>query len=142
MAGVGVVRSFIRTRYGCDFCKKIGGSAGHMAKHERGCTNNPQRVCAMHRIATGGNEQTLSVNNLKMALAEGGFPFLEAAADRCPACILAALRQSWVAPEPNEPWPQELQDGRENFVFKEAVKAMWDEHHANEAEQHGYYGGY
>lgn len=121
------MRSFVRTRYGCDFCKKIGGSKFHMAKHERGCTNNPNRVCAMHRLATDDSEAVLSVANLKAALAEGGFPFLEAAAENCPACILAALRQSWIAPEPNEPWPTEPQDGREAFVFKDRVKAMWDE---------------
>jgi hypothetical protein len=132
------MRSFVRTRYGCDYCKKIGGSAFHMRKHEAGCTNNPGRVCSMHKIAAG-REQELSMDELKQALAEGGFRALDEAAEHCPACILAALRQSWVAPDPGEPWPEEPQDGREKFNFKEAVRSMWAEHNASEAEQHGAY---
>ena len=34
-------------RYYCDFCKKAGGSAGAMAKHEKHCTNNPNRYCRL-----------------------------------------------------------------------------------------------
>lgn len=131
------MRSFIRTRYGCDFCKKVGGSAFHMRKHEAGCTNNPNRACSMHHIATDC-EQTLSVANLKQALAEGGFPFLEAAAEGCPACILAGLRQSWVAPPVGEPRPQEPEDGREKFDFKKAVQSMWDEHNSSREHERYY----
>jgi len=34
-------------RYYCDFCKKSGCAAGHMKKHEKHCTLNPDRVCRM-----------------------------------------------------------------------------------------------
>lgn len=131
------MRSFIRTRYGCDFCKKVGGSAFHLRKHEAGCTNNPNRVCTMHKIAADC-DPSLSVENLKQALAEGGFPFLESAADGCPACILSGLRQSWVAPPNGEPWPDEPQDGRQNFNFKSAVASMWDDYNSSRAADGDY----
>lgn len=131
------MRSFVRTRYGCDFCKKVGGSKFHMAKHEAGCTNNPERVCALHHFVTGGEEAAPSVAELREALAMGGWPLLREVSHDCPACKLAALRQSWVKPEPGEPWPDEPQDGRENFQFKKERDEIWSAH--NEAQDHGYY---
>lgn len=131
------MRSFLRTRYGCDFCKKVGGSKPHMIKHEAGCTNNPNRDCSMHHIATGGGIQVLSVANLKRALSEGGFPFLKEAAENCPACILAGLRQSeWGEGAETGAWGQPVDDGRDAFDFKKAVGAMWDEHNANQESGH------
>jgi len=35
-------------RYKCDFCKKSNCSGPSVKKHERGCTNNPARICGMH----------------------------------------------------------------------------------------------
>lgn len=121
------MRSFVRTRYGCDFCKKIGGSKHHMAKHEAGCTNNPNRLCSLHQYAAPDDEAP-TVVQLLAALADGGYPKLVEASHGCPACKLAALRQSFVAPQPGEPWPQEPNDGRDQFDFKKEVKAMWDNH--------------
>ena len=34
-------------RYYRDFCKKSGGSAYHMRRHESACTANPNRQCGM-----------------------------------------------------------------------------------------------
>ncbi len=33
--------------YYCDHCKKKGLAAGHMNKHEKRCTNNPNRECGL-----------------------------------------------------------------------------------------------
>lgn len=91
-------------RYKCDYCKKAGCSGGHIAKHERKCTANPNRVCGMcalvgeaqHTMAelfvpistaiayfkpTPGEPEEIDVSGLR-ELTKG-----------CPACILAALRQ-------------------------------------------------
>lgn len=135
------MRSFIRTRYGCDHCKKVGGSAHHMRKHEAGCTNNPNRVCSMHRFVSE-DDSAPSMDELKAALADGGYPKLVEVSHNCPACKLAALRQSWVAPDPGEPWPQEPQDGRQSFDYRDEVKAMWSDYRDVERDSGPtYYGG-
>jgi hypothetical protein len=33
--------------YYCEFCKKKGLSGGHVSKHEKRCTNNPNRECGL-----------------------------------------------------------------------------------------------
>jgi hypothetical protein len=128
------MRSFIRTRYGCDYCKKVGGSKRHMAKHEEGCTNNPSRVCRLHEVVTGGEEIPPTVQELMTALEDGGYPLLVEVSHNCPACKLAALRQSWVKPDDDEPWPAEPQDGREKFDFKAELASVWSEHNSRERE--------
>lgn len=37
-------------RYYCEFCKKSGGHAGAMRKHEKHCTMNPDRECRMCKM--------------------------------------------------------------------------------------------
>ncbi len=81
-------------RYKCDFCGKTSGSGGHMARHEKHCTLNPQRVCRVCK-ETGLEEQDMAT--LIAALGTGdaaGVKALESLAERCPACMLAAIRQS------------------------------------------------
>ncbi|MES2634076.1 MAG: hypothetical protein V4669_13965 [Pseudomonadota bacterium] len=51
------MKTIKRWRYYCDFCKKSGGQGAAMAKHERGCTLNPARVCR-HCALTGGDSPT------------------------------------------------------------------------------------
>lgn len=108
-------------RYWCDFCKKTGGSATHMKKHESRCTNNPNRVCGMctemikqeqpklselvailpnvkqfeckEEGLVGNTYITMDQNAAKHAT-EKIMPALRDAAGNCPACILAAIRQS------------------------------------------------
>lgn len=126
------MREFMRKRYGCDHCKKVGGSKYHMARHEAGCTNNPNRICSLHKFVTDGNPAP-SVSELIEALKTGGYKKLVEVSDNCPVCKLAALRQSFVMPEPGEPWPDEPQDGRERFNFKEELSSLWaDVNLANE----------
>ncbi len=40
-------------QYKCDFCGKKGYSKGHMNKHERHCTMNPDRACRMCVLVHG-----------------------------------------------------------------------------------------
>jgi hypothetical protein len=133
------MRTFTRPRYGCDHCKKVGGSKRHMAKHEEGCTNNPNRVCRLHEVVTGGEEVPPTVQELMTALEDGGYPLLVEVSHNCPACKLAALRQSWVKPDNDEPWPAEPQDGRQDFNFRKEVDSAWQEHNARAAEENPCY---
>lgn len=119
------MRSFVRTRYGCDFCKKVGGSKFHMAKHERGCTNNPQRVCSLHEFVTC-DDSAPTMDELKAALTAGGWKRLIEVSHNCPACKLAALRQTdWGTGQEPHPFGGYHNDGRDSFDFKAELAAMW-----------------
>lgn len=69
-------------RYYCDYCKKQGGSASHISRHEKRCTMNPDRECGVCDLL--GVAQDCANKCLK---------WLREACDNCPACILAAIRQ-------------------------------------------------
>ena len=80
-----------RWRYYCDHCKKVGGAKCHMERHEAACTANPDRVCGF--CAKTGCGSGLSTAELVAVLDAQGFAALVTLAD-CPACTLAALRQT------------------------------------------------
>ena len=108
-------------RYYCEFCKKSGCSAGHMKHHENNCTMNPNRKCGMCEYTE--NEQASIVDLLKALKAdileykkdntfdrynEVGTYLMENVysvplnklrnvSEGCPACILAAIRQSGIS---------------------------------------------
>ena len=85
--------------YYCDFCKKH--SLRPLTKHEERCTGNPDRECYWNRGYGGyphkkagelrpiiewlGQFQEVDETTLKE---------LRALVDGCPACMLAAIRQS------------------------------------------------
>lgn len=125
------MKSVMRMRHYCDFCKKSGGSKPAMAKHEGSCTANPARVCRM--CAFGGLEQR-SMDVLQAAYAKG-FKALAEEAEHCPACILAAQRQFWgnVAPDY---W--KVDDPRDSdrfeWDFKTASKEFLAEHAPDRGE--------
>ncbi len=110
-------------RYYCDFCKKSGGSASSMSKHEKHCTKNPGRLC---RVCQMIKEEQAPIEELLALLPEAvkdeveskltgdgvetcmvfdakeineALPALREAANNCPACVMAALRQKgWPVP--------------------------------------------
>lgn len=116
------MRSKLRWRFYCDFCKKAGGVKRHMETHEKHCTNNPDRVCRVHNSIIEIECQP-TMDELKAAY-QGGYPKLREVAHNCPACILAVMRQSFVMPESGEPWPIEPNDGRCEFDFKKEMAAL------------------
>jgi len=100
-------------RYYCDYCQKSGGAAGHIRRHESACTMNPNRVCRtcllmeatqakmedliailpnaeLHKTDSDDYSPTLTV------AANEVLPKLRKAANNCPACILAAIRQAHI----------------------------------------------
>ena len=102
-------------RYYCDYCKKSGCSKYHMERHEMFCTMNPNRECRMCALVdepqpdlaeliallpTASWEQESEDNGLLSydfhdAL-DGAMVKLKEAANGCPACMLAALRQTGI----------------------------------------------
>ena len=114
-----------RWRYYCDFCKKAGGHAGHMTRHEISCTANPDRKCNM---CDAGDLLQKDIEVLSAPLKElGEIAFddymgserataavekLHGLAEGCPACMLAAVRQ-------NDAFGV-------NFNYKESLKIFWD----------------
>lgn len=78
-----------RWRYYCDFCGKSSGSGGHMSRHEKRCTANPNRVCGMcGHVGIKGFIEALGAGD------EDGVDKLRDATNGCAACMLAAVRQS------------------------------------------------
>lgn len=105
------MRQVKRWRYYCDYCRKAGGSKGHIIAHEKGCTKNPNRECGLCRF--GEQEQVplpeliAFVEQRALLIPDDDYFYphngkhtealvneLQAKANNCPACTLAALRQS------------------------------------------------
>lgn len=107
------MKTVLRPRYYCEYCKKSGGRKDIIAKHETGCTANPNRVCGCCRLAA---MKQPSIDELRNALNEDAKEFGEYSPhddgesvhlrnaptlmalitpnDRlyCPACMLTVLR--------------------------------------------------
>ncbi len=141
------MRKVKRWRYYCDFCKKAGGSGGHMQSHENGCTLNPKRHCGMCNLI--GNpqepiEKLIGIVKKHLRLEIKDCPHsgleswdvigdckemlkeLENLTDNCPACTMAAIRQAGI------PVPAT------GFDYKDARKEYWNAHNEAIAD----YGGY
>lgn len=122
-------------RYYCEFCKKSGCSGGHIRHHEEHCTANPDRKCGFHEHEwwEGGPQPAMA--DLIAAINSGhdwdeGMKALREVAENCPACILAAIKQSgaW-----DKAWREELAEWNEwgdrpihpvlDFSFKDAAAA-------------------
>jgi hypothetical protein len=128
--------------YYCDFCKKSGRSGGHMKRHEAGCTANPNRVCSAHckltEYAAPRAPLTELVALLKGVDTKAELAALREAADDCPMCILAAIRQSrrQVIPDPDE-------DGMAtcclyDYDFRAELKSKWSDYNQAYEQEHDY----
>jgi hypothetical protein len=121
-----------RWRYYCDFCKKSGQRGYHMQNHERGCTLNPARICGMCSVAQLHQQPMVS---LIAAVGDGsaeGMAALRELSENCPACILAAIRQSpeieqWKDQrfDPECPDPPCVPGSYPTFRYKEETEAFW-----------------
>ncbi len=135
-----------RWRYYCDFCKKSGGSKYHMERHENTCTMNPNRDCNMCEYS-GGSPTMLPdiiqvvMDNIETAHSEGiDGDFIEwqkfkdgiteqsviekiEVVSGCPACFLAAIRQT------------KTTDLFPSFDFKERKNEMFEEHNEDRRKQ-------
>ena len=101
-------------RYYCEYCKRSMGHAGHMKKHEKHCTMNPNRECRMCDIVDSEriplnelikilpqprrreeiiNNELVQCDIANIGEIKEAFKVLRDKASNCPACILAVLRQ-------------------------------------------------
>ena len=103
------MRQKMMMRYWCDHCNKPGGSSHAMKKHELICTKNPERHCGMCSLMENVQKPMSELvaimqepaklltdtlchgydNAMREAMVK-----LRQETSNCPACILAALRQS------------------------------------------------
>lgn len=130
-------------RYYCDFCGKGGCHKGHMAKHERGCTKNVNRVCGIcARI--GGKQKT--ADELVAAFRSGAdkkasMENLREACENCPCCILMTLRILF-KPAPFTNDPDDQGQTFPPFNFKQELAEFWREENSARAESDGNQGVY
>ncbi|MDY6895003.1 MAG: hypothetical protein SVO01_06255 [Thermotogota bacterium] len=122
-------------RYYCDYCGKGGCGKWQMAKHEKHCTMNPNRVCRMcegvptppeklaEAIAILPDPTSYKRHSFDIDLSKAikdTLPMVRGIVDDCPACILAALRQKGQG---------KLYD-LNSFDYGEEVKQMWVDRNA------------
>lgn len=132
------MKSVMRMRHYCDFCKKSGATRPSMAKHEAGCTLNPGRKCRFCELS--GNVQ-LPMAEILEILYTKRYKAMREAVGNCPACILAALRQQHNDGLPAFGTPEELDaiyEGSHQFDFKAESEAFWKDYNADQQP----YGGY
>jgi hypothetical protein len=136
--------------YYCDFCKKRGLASGAMKKHEERCTMNPNRICGVCKMleetqapieklkaavpdvsAFVVESDMLSLSGDASAALNAALPGLARVANDCPACIMAAYRQSKV--------PVKLVT---DFNFTEWMDGIWSDINEARRENDGYNVGY
>lgn len=136
------MKTKIVNRYYCDFCRKSGGSASAMSRHEKHCTLNPNRECRVCQYMTETYTGTPVSELLKILpkqlpsdvnwthdewyrfydAVDEAMPKLREAAGNCPACILAALRQSGAGTSSG------------GFDFRKEMEAVWSDVNTTRAE--------
>lgn len=92
------MRTVMRPRYYCDYCRKVSGSKSAMATHELHCTANPRRSCRMcgSTIEPYHFAGILTAPGNTMDDWKRKMSALREATEDCPCCILAAIRVSGV----------------------------------------------
>ena len=130
--------------YYCDFCKKHGMSAGHMAKHEKHCTGNPNRECRVCKepIEIGeeakklrarfkfvdddvfGRPESVSIK-VEWIDKEITMDEIDEIIQECPVCKLALMRQS-------ELTHFVFSNTALKFDYKKALDTYWAERNIDE----------
>ena len=99
-----------------------------MERHERGCTNNPNRICTMHQYVDGVQKPLAELSAILLANGPEKEKQLRDAADNCPACILATLRQTRGPIIYDDQYPDEIRtDVGFAFDFKKELERFWQE---------------
>lgn len=131
------MRRELRWVYWCEWCRKSGRSPGAMAKHQNHCTANPRRECGVCDAVGIGRGQPVAA--AVEVLGKGTAVELDALrefCDGCPACMLAAIRQSKL----EDDIPSDLYDhrgwkvpGRESWRYETEKERFWDAVNDSEA---------
>lgn len=86
------VLTVVKPVYYCEFCKRHRMTAAAIEKHEPRCIYNPNRiVCGWHEDKKPYSHAGTLAAGLKDNL---DVEWLRIGADRCPACMLAAVVQA------------------------------------------------
>lgn len=106
-----------KTVYYCEWCRRHGLQRAAMEKHERHCTLNPERVCRWRIDGHSDGTRVIDIAPLaaelrsraepyplsadpntefRTALTQADIDWLHDEVSGCPACMLAALRQSGI----------------------------------------------
>ena len=109
------MRQVKRWRYYCDFCNKGGGQKHAMAKHEKGCTLNHDRICG---LCDKGELSQQPFSVLLEAYKDGGLDKLRDITENCPACILTTIRANHNPKEDVLQWDNK-------FDFKKELEEFW-----------------
>lgn len=137
-------------RYWCDFCNKGGLQAGAMRNHELHCTLNPDRECRVCNLKDNHGAPLAKLmemlpdtaayhapedrpytckedteHYMLVAAMEAIMPAFRAAAENCPACMMAAMRLKKV--------PVPIVEG---FDFKAEMKVIFDAVNDSRDERH------
>jgi hypothetical protein len=131
------MRTAMRPRYYCDFCKKASGSPSFMRRHESGCTNNPNRTCRMCALLAeaGGPDPAPPRADLIKVMDTSGFNAMREAANDCPACILSVLRTYNFEGDAGTPGGvRGPEDGRESWSYQAAKTAWWSDYNESQRD--------
>jgi hypothetical protein len=89
-----------------------------MSRHEKNCTANPNRKCGMcGNVGIEGFVEVLGIGD------DAGVEKLREAANGCPACMLAGIRQSKLQHGPDDEGP----GFSVPFKFQEEKAEWWAE---------------
>lgn len=117
-------------RYYCEFCKKSGCGKFHILKHERVCTNNPNRACGfcVHIRYDDSDYKVPTTSKLLAIFSEKGYSAMRKRCQACPACTLAVLRQSKALAnyKPDEDGGAPRADWAD-FDFKTEARQFWED---------------
>jgi hypothetical protein len=135
------MKIFKAWRYKCDFCGKNKHQKKAMEIHERGCTMNPDRLCKLHVWATGEEKAPSILDSIQILRdhygdKDRGLAALREFVGNCPACILAALRQTEMCKGyADEEGYSPPAIGKEQFDFKKELAEVWSEVRSNDEER-------
>jgi hypothetical protein len=127
-------------RYYCDFCPRGYFKKASMARHEKGCTANPSRICGLCEYA----EPSLKQHPIAELVACFGpkeewdycstdecMQRLRNMTEGCPGCILAAIRQSGIM---KALYDSEYGYPDLKFDFKKELQEWWATANASKSD--------
>jgi hypothetical protein len=149
--------------YYCEFCKKKGLSSAHISKHEKHCTNNPNRTCGLCERQSISElveefkkrfvvEECEDIRAEELTGATGVIMTAEVkwtgepvtlqeilnAVDDCPVCVLSILRQCGFN---RYYFANDSGNNLFHYEYKKELEQYWKEKNAElyEKERYSYY---
>jgi len=127
-------------RYHCGFCRKSNCSAASMSRHQEHCTANPNRKCGMCGVSgTGHGGPVVDAVKVLSKGTQAELDQLRNFCEGCPACMLAAIRQSKIEDVPSDIHPGSkgawAMTVHPSWSYKEEKKVFWEQ--VNETQNEG-----